>query len=279
MRAYRCLLSALLLAAGCASTGVRSGSVTVLPLSPYVGKLRSLELTSPPGGRLLFDTGGGLTLLSPDLAARAGCAPYTRRTGLRMSGERFDVATCGPVGLGFGNLRVAAEAGVFDLATLLPAGLPKVDGLASLQTFAGLTLTIDLARSQITVGSPPSPALERRLRPLGLRVSHSFGSAGLDVFLQIDGRSGALWFELDSGNLDEVLISSRLLGELPLTTDERSALQAGATVEIQLPIRGLGPVAVRARQAELIHDGVLNAAFLERYVVVLDLAAGRAWVD
>lgn len=271
-------LLVLLLALSCSSTTKPQGQAIVLPLSPYVGKLRSLELASPPGGRLLFDTGGGLTLLSPDLAARAGCVPYTRRTGLRMSGERFDVASCGPVTLALRELHVEAEAGVFDLATLLPAGLPRLDGLASLQTFAGRTLTIDLARNWLTVGPPPTPAAERRLRPLGLRLSHSFGGSGLDAFLEIDGRSGALWFELDSANLDDVLISSRLLGELPLAPSERAALEAGATVEIRLPIHGLGPVAVRARQAELIHDGILNAVFVERHVLVLDLATGRGWV-
>jgi hypothetical protein len=120
-----------------------------LNLHPFVGKLRYAEATSPGGAKLLFDTAGGLTLLSPPAAQSAHCVPYTKLTALRMNGDRFDVDGCGSTRIAFDSLTVHPESGVFELMDLLPAGLPRLDGLVSLQTFVGHVVTIDLAANRL----------------------------------------------------------------------------------------------------------------------------------
>lgn len=261
----------------CANLDAPAPAVIEIPLHPYVGKLRYLEASSPPGARLLFDTGGGLTLLSQSAANLVDCTPYTRLTAFRMSGERFDVDGCGPTQLAFGSLLVEPEAAVFDLMALLPEGLPRLDGLASLQTFAGHVAVIDLANNELTIADSVSRDDTRGLAPLTVRLSRPFAGAGLDVFVRVSGSSGPLWFEIDSANLDTVRISRRALDQLEFSPAQLQSLRQGASTEVTLPIDGLGRVAVTAGAADIIYDGVLNADFLERVKLVLDLRHSLGW--
>jgi hypothetical protein len=164
------------------------------------------------------------------------------------------------------------EVGVLDLDALL-GGLPPVAGIVSLETFAGQSLTIDLRGRRLVVESAKS--LVERSRgssELQVRVARPSAGAALDVFVAIEGKHGPLWFELDCGNLAPVLVAPHAYVELGLEPPA-----AGKTKEAALVLRGLGPVACEIQTKELIYDGLLDAAFFERYLVTLDLAAGRAW--
>jgi hypothetical protein len=223
-RAVACALAASAVA-GCAAQ--RAGLAGVeLRLEHYAGGLRYLELAEPAGARLLFDTGGGITLLAPAVAARAGCVAHARVTGFRMSGERIDFAGCGPTALAVATLGLEPDVAVFDLHELLPEGLPPIDGLASLQTFAGRVLTIDLRDGRLLVERDPGPARVRAMARLDLRLARGFAGAGLDAFVRVDGRDGPLWFELDSANLDDVLIARGALDQLALTAPQREGSPA-----------------------------------------------------
>ena len=261
---------------GCASPVSPASRVIHIPLHRYAGKLRYVEASFPPGAHLLFDTGGGLTLLSPNTAKSVHCAPYTRLTAFRMSGERFDVDGCGPVRLSFGSLVVEPDAAVFDLMSLL-SGLPNLDGLASLQTFAGHAVTVDLANNQLTIADSVDRRDVRGFSPITIRLSRPFAGAGLDVFVRLSGAAGPLWFEVDTANLDTVRISNRVLDQLGLSPHQLQSLRQGLPTSVTLPIDGLGRVVVTAGAADIIYDGVLNADFLERVKLVLDLASSSGW--
>jgi len=194
-----------------------------------------------------------------------------------MNGERFDVESCGPAEIAFDSLVVNPEAGVFDLMALLPAGLPRLDGLISLQTFTGFVVAIDLARNRLEVDDALDAERVRGMRTLPIRWSRGFAGAGLDVLVRVRGAHGPLWFELDSGNLDSVLISNRLIDQLDFSPEQIQSLRQGSPMQVPLQIDGLGQVTVAAKGAEIIYDGVLNADFLERVVVVLDLKHGVGW--
>jgi hypothetical protein len=272
------LLTTAFMLSGCASSRpTTERSTYIVTLHPYVGKLRYVEATSPPGARLLFDTAGGLTLLSPAIAQSAHCIPYKRLTAFRMAGTRFDVDGCGPAQVAFGSLAVQPESAVFDLMSILPAGLPQLDGLISLQTFLGSVVTIDLARERLEIADAPDNQAVASMSSLPVRLSGSFAGSGVDVFVRIHGSRGPLWFELDSGNLDSVLISNRLLDQFDFSPAQVQSLQQGTPTRVLLQLDGLGKVIVSARGADIIYDGVLNADLLERMTVVLDLGHGLAW--
>src|SRR5512147_429337 len=101
-------------AAGTQAPPLAQAAASEIPLVPYVGRLRSVR--GVVAGRtvdLLFDSGGGWTFLSPELARHAGCEPAGRAVGLRMTGERIEAPLCAsvPVQLG-GYVHMAEPAAV-----------------------------------------------------------------------------------------------------------------------------------------------------------------------
>lgn len=245
-----------------------------IPLEPYVGALRTVvahsgELEAP----FLFDTGGGFTILSLASARTLGLEPFGRSTGFRHDGERVDAARAGPVDLSLGSFTRHGEVGVLDLAALL-GGLPEVGGILSLETFAGRAITVDLAANRLFVETPAT--LAERVRgasELVARIGTQADGATLDVFVAVQGRHGPLWFEIDSGNLAPVLVAPHAWVELGLEAPE-----PGRSRRIELPLVGLGLEPCEAENKEMIHDGLLNAAFFARHRISFDLAAGRVWV-
>lgn len=244
-----------------------------LVLSPYVGRLRTvLVRVGEREAPFLFDTGGGGTVLSLASAKAAGLTPFGRATGFRHDGGRVDGQRGGPIALSLGAFERRGEVGVLDLDAWL-AGLPRVGGIVSLETFEGAALTVDLAHDRLFVESAASLAARTEHAPeLVVRIGRQVAGAGLDLFVAIEGRHGPLWFELDSGNVAPVLVAPHAFAELGL-----EPLPIGATRSASLDLAGLGPVECEIQAKELIYDGLLNAAFFERHVITLDLASARAW--
>ncbi len=244
----------------------------VLALKPYIANLRTIEVKV--GGEsqpFLLDTGGGFTILTPQLAQRVGCQAFGRLTGFRHSGERLDTERCGPVDLEIGGQRIATEAAIFDLMSLLQ-GAPEVGGIVALQTFEPLPFTLDLAKNQLLLETPASLAARvRGATELRVRPSRQSGGASLDLFVAVRTPRGDIWLELDSGNVGPVILSPhawRQLGNAP---------PAAGSQEIDLDFHGLGKVAVEAVARDTIYDGLLDATFCEHHVLSFDLAALRAW--
>lgn len=275
-----------LVLAGCATsaTGPGTGPGAAPPaaapasreisLEPYLGKLRTLDVTVA-GETLpfLFDTAGGVTLLTVESAARAGCEPFGRGIGFRHSGEPVTLERCRGVELAIaGRPTSDEEVAVWDLMALLQ-GAPEIGGLVSLKSFEGEVVTLDLKGGTLRVETEESlaEAIAGAAR-LEVRDARQAGGAALDLFVAVESPAGPLWFELDSGSLAPVLVAphaAELLG-LDLSADEPR------TVELQ--VAGLGAMRVEAQvKEELIYDGLLGAAFLEELVVTLDLDEIRAW--
>jgi hypothetical protein len=81
---------------GPASPGASPGSAArEIPLDPYLGRLRTLDVTVA-GETLpfLFDTAGGVTLLTVEAAERAGCEPFGAGVGFRHDGSPVTLSRC-----------------------------------------------------------------------------------------------------------------------------------------------------------------------------------------
>lgn len=264
--------------ASCATDrGVTGGSgnlPTVITMKPYVGKLRTVDVTI--GGRtrpFLLDTGGGLAIVTPVVAGEIGCTPFGRLVGFRNNGEKIDSQRCGPATLGIGSASARVDdLAVFDLMSLLK-GLPEVGGLLGLPAFESKAFTFDLASNRITIETPVSFAKRvRGMKEIRVRPSRQCGGASLDLFVSIDTPKSPIWLELDSGNLGGVLLSPPAAAQLGI------ALPEGAHKKITLEVSGFGPVQVDAIGRDTIYDGLLNARFMEQHVFAIDLAHMRAWM-
>ncbi|GMV07256.1 MAG: hypothetical protein AMXMBFR53_35310 [Gemmatimonadota bacterium] len=246
-----------------------------IPLEPWVGRFLTVRGTIE--GRpvsLLFDTGGGETLVAPRLLDEIGCAPEGRSVGYRMSGERVEWARCGglPIEVAGTTLR-PRTLGSFDIMALfgdqLPAETPPVDGVLSLDVARGRQLTLDLAASTLTIETDGS-FRERtsHMHEVPARVATGPDGGALTVHLRATLRETAnpVWLLLDSGNLAGLLL------------DESVALRGMEGTDVHLDFGEGVSVTAIPRRAGLIYDGALSWREIRALVVTLDLEEGRAWL-
>jgi Aspartyl protease len=246
-----------------------------LRLEPYANTdLRTVEVTvkgheSP----FIFDTGAGLTILTPEEARYAGCTPFGLGTGFRADGGRTTWSRCGPATLQIGRYEVDREVAEFDLLKLLGKGAPPVGGILGLASFEGRAVTIDLAHDRVTIETPRSLALRiGRMHPVNVRIARG---AGGDVvpFIEVRAKTGTLWMEVDSGNNGPVFVAPHAQQQLGISIPPHGKRQ------LDLDVIGLGPVPVTAAARDVIYDGQLDPAFLRQIQLTIDIGHGRAWAN
>jgi hypothetical protein len=254
------------------TAGTPADSSQTASLSAYFGQLRSVAVSiGSATHRFIFDTGGGETMITPELASAIGCAPYGRAVGFRMSGEQVSWQYCDDVSFQLGDITIAPDrVGVFNLRSLLPAGLPPADGVMSLRSFRHRPVTIDYARGEITVETVTS--LKSRvagMRSLTIRIAS--GLTGAETTAYIAGRIGGqrVWLALDSGNVASPLLVAPNVA--------RVANCQSPQCDVLVHLDGLDPVRLSARTSNIVYDGVIGAAFMKEWILTLDLASSRAW--
>jgi hypothetical protein len=139
------------------------------------------------------------------------------------------------------------------------------------RSFEKIPITLDYANDKLILESPAS--FKERIngmKPLSVRLSRQGGGASIDLFVEVEAKTGTIWFELDSGNNGPVLLSKHAVAQLGLDPAQNN-------LSVMLNIVGLGPVKNEAAVSDTIYDGLLNANFLNETVLTLDLSAGKAW--
>lgn len=266
-------------AAKVGSTGPATGDVAPAAVfatgeAPRQGTL----LKAVIGGReglFLFDTGGGVTIVTPETARRAGCHPWGRLTGFRATGERLDTPRCDDVTLRIGGVPLRASiTSVLEINKFVDArAMPTLSGLIALDLFAGRTITIRPLAHEVVLETPLSAAARTRHgRELPIRAVRDVEGVALSIDAQVPTTAGGAWMELDTGNLGPIMVARHLAATIGLGPDEhalqqsRFALGGGTVVE--------GP----ARVSDLILDGDIGELTLRHWDLTLDLAADRAWL-
>lgn len=247
----------------------------VIPLQRHAGHLRTIRVrVGGDTADYLFDTGGGTTVISPRDSAVLGCTPGGTRFGVRLTGEVLSGRTCANVAIGVGPLEVTEDAGVMDLGRILGPHAPAVRGLISLASFRGRLLTVDLAHDRLVLETPESMAERvRSMTPVDARLATGVDGGMVDAFVGVRAPGGAeLWLEWDSENGASTLLAPYAAAMLGGDSTSRRA-------DVRLPLaRGLDAAVPAMIKADMIHDGVLSAGFIERAVWTLDLDRGRMWV-
>jgi hypothetical protein len=267
-------LAALLMAGLSCGTALAAEPQAVIALQPYFGTKALHATVNGHEGIFLFDTGGGVSTVTPQFAAAVGCKPWGQVTGFRMTGQRLDFARCDDLDFQVGGLALHAPiAGVFDLTPLLPKDAPPLAGILALDAFAGRAVTVDLSAATLTVESPASLAARiSQAKEVPLRLVRDAGGAALGVELGVSTARGTAWMELDTGS-DGALIIGRHVAAL---FDLDPAAPKGQAAVLQVPggIRLQGTALVK----DLIMDGNIGVPVLKDWVMTLDLASGRAWL-
>jgi hypothetical protein len=254
---------------------VSAAPVATLRLEPYRRSVAVRVTANGKPGLFAFDTAAGHTVVSPEFAAVAGCTPWGEMGGFTMTGVRLAMPRCD--GLRFevdGHPLVAPVAGVMQVAPLQAKDAAPIEGLLALDVFAAQTITMDFAGGKLYVESPES-AKQRvaGARELPVRLSREVQGLALAVNLEVPTAKGIARFELDSGAGGALLVSKAYASLFGLDPDAKDPVPGKFEVAPGITAQGL--VLVK----DLNIDGNLGMPFLKDWVVTLDLAAGRMWLQ
>ncbi len=225
-------------------------------------------------GTFLFDSGSGISSVSPEFAALIGCQPWGQITGFRMSGERIDMQRCNHLTFDFGNKSLQAQAvGVFDVSKYLPAEMGHVDGTIALDLFADQVFTLSYGRHSLQLLNDRDISRRDPKLRMPVHIVRGAEAFALSVDLPVQTTAGTAWFEMDSGNTSPfVIVNAPLAALFQLPADAKRApikvaLGDGSTFEGE------------ARVRKLILDGNLGVSFLATHDVTIDAPHAAAWVD
>jgi hypothetical protein len=271
------LLALAALLAACATPApAQSEAPLTIALTPLRERLRTVEVSANGAtGTFLFDSAGGVTMVSPDFARRAGCTPAGRGVGFRMNGERLDTPLCRNLALTIGGSTwTPRQVGVLDLTPYLAPGQTAPDGNLGLDAFEGRAVTLDVAHNALIIETPASLAARvAGAVEVPMRLSRESQGASLSANIGAPAPDGLVWFELDSGNGGTVLVSKHLAAAFHLDANA----QGPQPLELDIA-PGIHLSTDRAFTPDLILDGNLGMPFLSRFIVTLDLAHERAWL-
>jgi hypothetical protein len=259
-----------------AGQGVRP--VAVFQLEPHSSGTHAMTLHARVRGQqglFLFDTGGGVTYLTPAFSKTIGCNVWGQLTGFVLTGQRLDMQRCDDVELIVDNQRLRAPiAGVFDIMKFMPNVTPKLDGSIGLDAFAGRAITLSLANQTLTLESAASlRARQRTGKEVQIRLVREAEGIALAVVVGVVTPQGIAWMELDSGNGGANVIAKHIAPLLNLKTGIKEPQPAKFTLVGGIPVTG------EARVNEtLTMDGNIGTRFLINWDLTLDLANGRAWL-
>jgi hypothetical protein len=247
-----------------------------ISLNPYVSRLVTVNaLAGYDTLKLLFDTGGGETFIAPDVAHRLGCIPSGRSVGFRMTGEMVESQHCYDVSLSIGGVSFHHERiGVWDINSILPEGLPRLDGILSLKTFLNQPFTLDLSSKRLILETKES--LEDRTNTmirLESRIANGPDGSELNIFLHGKIKDYG-WFLLDSGNLDVVLVSPHLANNKLNDSTTSSSIW-----ESELKLRNLSSVSTRFRTKDIIYDCALSEEYMKKWIFTFDISINAVWVS
>ena len=259
------------------------GSPTIcqdtIQLQDYLSNLKIISVViSGKSCSLLFDTGGGETMISPALANSLKKNIHGNVTGFRMSGEMIAYPICDSITVSMGHTKLFhSVVGVWDIMSLLPKDFPKVDGVLSLKSFESTIITLDLGNNRILIHNSTSFRKGVSKKTL-LQSRFANGLAGneLNIFLAVYKNRNRYWFLFDSGNIGNLLFSHHSAYEWLLETDTTNGNRSFGLTSIML---GKKEISTTAESASIIYDGALNYDILSKSIFIIDFRKKQIWMD
>jgi predicted aspartyl protease len=262
-----------------------SQSLPPLPRQPVEIKLDHAALGKAPTVSVqigkktypfLFDSGMGVTMITPDIAQELGCQPFGQLAAVNAGGERVNLQRCANSTLKIDSFTKSGETAVFNLMTFFSDKAPQIGGAVSLHTFEGQVLTMDLAKDRLWLESEES--FRQRIagmKELESRIARPGSGNIIDLFVAANTPKGKMWLLFDTGNFGWTHISPSALEMLETNLDAPN--KAKTIKPILLDLVGIGPVEIPMRERNMIYDGQINYDTVARMVVTIDLRNGRVW--
>jgi len=256
----------------------RNQPLAVFRLEPHPGGTAMMTVRASVrghDGRFMFDTGGGISYISPSFAQTVGCKVWGQITGFVLTGQRLDMPRCDGLVVDIQGRRFDVPiAGVFDIMKFMPPNVPQLDGAVGLDVFAGRAITLSIAERTLTLESRASLAARmKRDKEVRIRLVREAEGVALTVVVGVVTSEGTAWMEIDSGNGGANVIAKHLAPLLNVKTGTREPQPANFSLVGGIPVTGN----VRVNET-LIMDGHIGTRFLISWDLTLDLEKGRAWL-
>lgn len=226
-------------------------------------------------GTFLFDSGWGVSAITPAVAAKIGCKPWGQVTGFRAIGERVDMKKCNDGQFKIGSITLQAPTlAVIDLMKFIPDSPVKFAGAIGLDTFAGKQITIRSRTQQLIVESQASLAARiEHAHAVPIRLVRDSSGAALTVNVGVPTKAGVVWMELDTGNRSGTHLVGKHIAELLGLKPDAPGKQP-LNVSIVPGVQLTGDAVV----SDLIMDGNIGSQFLDAWDLTLDLKAEKGWL-
>lgn len=252
--------------------------VAIINLEPYQDNPDFLTVRASVSGQtrtFAFDSGEGVSMISPELAQAIGCKPWGQVTGIRMNGERIDAPHCDGITFDVSGQHFAAPSViVFDLMKFFKPGQPRLDGSLGFDLFAGRAITFAFSGRSIIVESPASLAARiAHGTEVPIRIVRDAEGLALTVDIGVPTPEGMAWMELDSGGGNSIIIGKHIASLFKMDPESKAMQQVSFTLAGKIPVTAPARV-----MDHMIMDGNINVPFLSKWDVTLDFATGRAWV-
>lgn len=247
-------------------------------LAKYGGTMKKLDVliggTTYP---FLFDTGGGDTILTPELAAIACKKIYGKGVGYRMSGEQATYRKCDGIDIKIGDTELFhPTVAILDVMSYLPPIAPKIYGVISLKSFQDKIISIDLPASRLTIETRRSARKKKKqMTLLASRFPTGMSGGELDILLGIRRNDALYWFLFDTGNGSSAKISPQTAYDWGLQSDPVST---GTTHKTEISF-GTRTETVDLNAEEIIYDGVFNFDIISKKSYLLDFVNKEVWMN
>jgi hypothetical protein len=242
-----------------------------------LGKTPTVEVVVNGKARTFyFDSGGGISGISPALAKEIGCEPLGEMSGYNAGGMVFKIKRCEDVALSMNGFTVKRDVAVFDPKDFFPNAKGQIDGSIALDAFDNRIFTMDLAGNRLMVETEKS--LKNRIRqmnPLTARTSREIGGATLDIFIAAQTPNGKIWMLADTGNTNKMLFTPAAQKQLGISFDDEKGAKIIKPVKINLI--NLGEIEMDSRERVMIYDGMLNYDLLAKMILTADFRTGKIW--
>ena len=226
--------------------------------------------------RFYFDSGGGVSAVSPEIAKEIGCTPLGGPAAFNAGGMKFTVKRCEDVEIKLGAFTVKRDFAVFDPMPFFPNAKGKIDGGLALDVFDNRAITIDLVGDRLWIENEKSLKKKiRDMKPLAARLSRGVAGSSLDVFVAAQTPRGKIWLLLDTGNTNKLLLTPSAQAQLGI--DFNGANAEKIIKPVKLNIIGLGEIEADGREREMIYDGMLSYEVISRLIFTVDFRTGKMW--
>lgn len=248
-------------------------------LKNYISNLKTIDVfIDGKKCDFLFDTGGGETFISPEIAEHLDKKVYGSSAGFRMNGEMIKYQKADSISFTISSTEIFHHTiGVWDIMSVLPKELPKLKGVISLKSFYKNILTIDLSGNILIVEN--SESLEKQINTKTLvpaRFANGLEGTELNFFIGIPKNNTLYWFLFDTGNISGLLLSPETALIWGLQSNTNDLEKEVSRFEFVL---GKNRFYASASSKDIIYDGALDFMTISQFVFTIDFRKSEVWIN